>query len=176
LFSAQAENNIIISGLVELQSKTCVRFVYRTNHVDYIQIINGAGCYSRVGRQGGKQEISLQRNGCVYKGTAMHEFIHALGYTHMQNHIDRDRFVRVYLQNVDSNQRHNFDKVDTGNYGNFGTSYDYLSVMHYGRNAFGIGGRDTMVPIDSSYLNRIGSSLLSPGDVTRINNMYQCRV
>ena len=28
---------------------------------------------------GGRQEMSLQQDGCVYIGTVAHEFIHALG-------------------------------------------------------------------------------------------------
>lgn len=76
---AQAEQNIVREGLQEIQSKSCVRFVARTTQPDYIEIINNGGCYSFLGRLGGKQELSLSRNGCVSKGTVMHEFIHALG-------------------------------------------------------------------------------------------------
>jgi Astacin (Peptidase family M12A) len=77
--SAQAQRNVVTEGLQEIERRTCVRFVARTTQTDYVEIINGGGCYSRLGRTGGRQEISLQRNGCVSRGTVMHEFIHALG-------------------------------------------------------------------------------------------------
>jgi Astacin (Peptidase family M12A) len=70
--------------------------------------------------------------------------------------------------------RFNFDKVNPAVFGNFDTSYDYMSVMHYPRWAFSTNGRDTMVPLDRRYLDYIGSPELSEGDVTRINNMYEC--
>jgi Astacin (Peptidase family M12A) len=69
----------MIEGLIEIMRRTCVIFVYRSSETDYVEVINGNGCYSMLGRIGGRQEISLQRNGCVYKGTTIHEFIHALG-------------------------------------------------------------------------------------------------
>jgi Astacin (Peptidase family M12A) len=175
VFAAQAQQNTVLQGLREIEGKTCVRFVQRTNQADYVEIYNGAGCSSYLGRLGGKQQLSLARNGCVYKGTAMHEFIHALGYTHMQSHIDRDRFIRIQLENVQSAYRNQFDKVRTSVYGNFDTPFDYLSVMHYGRTAFSMNGRDTIVTLDRNYQNRIGSNELSSGDVARIRNMYQCR-
>lgn len=92
----------------------------------------------------------------------------------MHNHVDRDKFVRIYLENVDPAYRYAFNKVNPNSYGNFGTSYDLLSVMHYPKWAFSSNGRDTMVPYNSSYLNKIGANQLSDGDITRIKNMYQC--
>lgn len=92
----------------------------------------------------------------------------------MHNHIDRDRYVRVYLENVSSSSRHNFNKVSAASYGNFGTSYDYMSVMHYPRWAFSMNGKDTIVPLDRGFIDLIGTRELTTGDVARVNNMYQC--
>jgi hypothetical protein len=140
-----------------------------------VEIINGNGCYSQVGKVGGKQQLSLDRNGCIYMGTVMHEFIHALGYDHMHNHVDRDKYIRVFLGNVEVNQRHNFDKVNPAFSGNFGTTYDLLSVMHYPKWAFSVNGRNTMEPYNTGYLDLMGAQKgLSSGDITRIKNMYQC--
>lgn len=99
---------------------------------------------------------------------------HALGYHHMHNHIDRDRYVQIIWGNIAESKRHNFDRVDPEKFGNFGTPYDLLSIMHYSRGAFG-DGRDTIVPHDRNFLNVIGNrDSLSSGDIARIRNMYQC--
>jgi len=52
-----------------------------------------------VGRIGGKQQLSLG-NGCVYTGTIMHEFLHAIGFYHEQSRPDRDQFVRIVTENI----------------------------------------------------------------------------
>ena len=52
--------------------------VERTNQDDYISVFKGSGCWSMVGRQGGKQKLSLSDN-CRTVGTMVHEFMHALG-------------------------------------------------------------------------------------------------
>jgi Astacin (Peptidase family M12A) len=171
--TALAEKFAIRQGLKELESRTCVRFLPRTSQKDYVDIINDQGCYSFIGKIGGRQTISLQRDGCIVKGTIIHEFIHALGYDHMQNRDDRDDYVIINLENVDPTKIGNFAKVGSI-FGNFNTSYEYASVMHYSRKAFSINGGDTVVPRDSRYLNKIGSSELAPGDVERIRKMYDC--
>lgn len=84
MFSAQAEQKIIMEGLQEIEGRTCLSFVLRTTQVDFIEIIDGSGCFSSLGRLGGRQEISLNRTGCVTHGTVMHEFIHALGLVRIE--------------------------------------------------------------------------------------------
>lgn len=174
IYSARDEINFLVNDIKMIEKETCVRFVPRTNQNDYIYIINNGGCYSYLGRRGGKQDLSLARPGCLYKGTPAHEAVHALGFDHMHNHIDRDRYVQVRLQNVDPQYRYAFDKVDPRWFGNYGTPYDLLSVMHYPRYAFSMNSQDTIVPYDSSYLNRIGASVVTSGDAQRIRNMYGC--
>ena len=67
----------------------CKRFVERSTENDYLHIIHvhpnpkKRGCWSYLGKLGGKQELSLgrkTRSGCADKiGTPIHEFMHAIG-------------------------------------------------------------------------------------------------
>lgn len=70
----------------------CVRLVERTNQDDYITVTgNATGCSSFVGRIGGSQTLKLAPNnlesGCFRLYTIVHEFIHALGFHHMQSSV-----------------------------------------------------------------------------------------
>ncbi|EEC10942.1 conserved hypothetical protein [Ixodes scapularis] len=57
------------------------------------------GCESHIGRVGGPQELSLG-SGCVWHGTILHEFLHALGFEHEHARIDRDNYIKVYRSNI----------------------------------------------------------------------------
>ena len=116
--------------MIEMQTRLCVRFVPRSNQIDFIEIINGSGCSSAVGRSGGRQQLSLNRLGCLRKGTIQHEFIHALGFVHMQSHTDRDNFVRIIYANIPGGtSNNNFFSYNSNTINNFNTPYDYESVM-----------------------------------------------
>lgn len=159
-----------------IERKTCVRFVPRTTQKNFIRVIDGDGCSSSIGMIHNEQTLKLDKTWCVTPGIVVHEFIHALGYSHMQNHIDRDNFITVNFGNIISGAEHNFQKVDGNHFGNFNTTYDYESVMHYSRRAASINyNKDTIVPKDPKYLDVIGQRKdLSAGDVARLNNMYEC--
>lgn len=125
--------------------------------------------------KGGRQELSMDRNGCLYAGTMAHEAIHALGYDHMHNSIDRDNYVQIFWDNIQADFHSAFDKVDPQWFNNFGTSYDLRSVMHYPRWGFSMNGQDTMLPHDRSYSDIIGETgVISDGDVTRLLRMHEC--
>lgn len=53
-----------------------------------------------MSRYPGSQPINLGA-GCMYEGTIQHEAIHALGFEHEHNRYDRDRYLNLYMQNVD---------------------------------------------------------------------------
>ena len=59
LSSASYDTDLLILSMKEIENNTCVTFVPRTSQVDYIEIYSGNGCSSSVGRQGGKQTVSL---------------------------------------------------------------------------------------------------------------------
>ncbi|CAJ0596892.1 unnamed protein product [Cylicocyclus nassatus] len=82
--------SVIARAMQEYHDKTCVRFVPRdpSRHVDYIHIHPDDGCYSLVGKTGGRQPLSLD-SGCIQVGTIVHELMHAVGFFHEQsrNHV-----------------------------------------------------------------------------------------
>ena len=57
--------------------------------------------FSYIGRTTGPQDMSIGR-GCEYKGIVMHEMFHALGRWHEQSRPDREQFVRILTDNIQS--------------------------------------------------------------------------
>ena len=158
-----------------IEKHTCIRFVERTNERNFVKIFSGTGCYSNLGRIGKEQKLSLKKKGCFVKGIIVHELIHALGYTHMHSHVNRNDHIEIKWENIKPDAIHNFDQVDPKKYDNFGTKYDLFSVMHYSKKAFSKNLKNTIVTKDKRFKNVIGQrSKLSFGDVKRINTMYNC--
>ncbi|XP_061910488.1 high choriolytic enzyme 1-like [Entelurus aequoreus] len=163
------ERQKIERALQSFHGRSCIRFVPRRNEYDFISVENKGGCFAALGRQGGRQVVSLNRQGCIYHGIIQHEFLHALGFLHEQTRSDRDSYVRIIWQNIDPQMAFNFDKKNTNN---LNTRYDYSSIMHYGRTAFSINGRDTIVPNSGANIGqRQGMSRI---DITRLNILYGC--
>ncbi|CAL8368896.1 unnamed protein product [Gadus morhua 'NCC'] len=150
---------------------TCIRFVPRRNQKDHISVQSGGGCYSSLGRTGGRQVLSLRRSGCMNYGIMQHELNHALGFNHEQTRSDRDRYVRINWRNINRRNAYNFKRQNTNN---LNTPYDYTSIMHYGRTAFSINGRDSITPIPNSRV-RIGQRRgMTRNDILRIKRLYRC--
>jgi len=172
---SSSEKNLIYNAMNEISSKTCVSFVPRSSQNDYIRFFSGDGCWSYIGRIGGKQDLSLKRSGCMVHGIAMHEIIHALGYGHMHQHYQRDSKVRINYGNIQSGLEVWFQTLDPASWNNYGTSYDVSSVMHYGPYSFSRNGQMTIQAYSSADQRVMGQrSYLSSGDVARIKNMYAC--
>jgi len=131
------QQSTIINAMADLESKSgVVDFVPRTTQSNYIEYRSDQnGCWSQIGRRGGKQTLHLQRPGCVYKSVVQHELIHALGFYHEQSRSDRDAYVDILYDNVIAGKSHNFDRADSSL--TQSTNYDYASIMHYSPYAFG---------------------------------------
>ncbi|XP_037719339.1 zinc metalloproteinase nas-13-like isoform X2 [Drosophila subpulchrella] len=163
-----------------MRFRTCVRFKLRTTEEDYIVIgSENSGCWSAVGRLGGRQELNLQSPNCLRMiGTSIHELMHALGFFHEQNRHERDSYVRVISDNVKPGKIKNFRKYSSNQESGFGVEYDYGSVMHYSTTSFTRNGQPTMEALrDTSDSRKMGQRMgFSAGDVRKINAMYKCQV
>lgn len=113
-----SDRNIISRCISEYHAKTCIKFVPRSSQYDYVEFEGKrTGCWSSVGKIGGKQVINLQTGGCTSKiGTPCHEIMHALGFLHEQNREDRDSFVKILTQNIKPGDLSFSTKLFTQNY------------------------------------------------------------
>ncbi|XP_055324074.1 hatching enzyme 1.2 isoform X2 [Sitodiplosis mosellana] len=168
--------DLIERAINEYHRRTCIRFKPRTYERDYVTFTSDStGCWSSVGRIGGRQEINLQTPGCVSKvGTIIHEMMHALGFFHEQNRSDRDDFVFINWNNVRAGTQSNFDKQSSVTTTAYGVEYDYGSVMHYSPNAFSRNGQPTITAKRYASNNMGQRDAFSSADVAKINQMYKC--
>lgn len=145
-FDAQSMN-LIEKAINSYHQNTCIKFKPRSStNRDYISIQNSAsGCWSSVGRVGGKQVLNLQSPSCTtLVGTVIHEFMHTVGFFHEQSREERDQFVTIITGNIRRGYEENFKKNAKGTSSGYGVGYDYGSVMHYSEMAFSGTGKPTI--------------------------------
>ncbi|XP_077495276.1 astacin-like metalloprotease toxin 5 [Amblyomma americanum] len=166
---------LLREAMAEIETKSCLRFVRRTTERDYVTIFRGSGCYSAIGHQRGPQPVSLG-HGCIYKGTMVHELLHAVGFYHEHSRSDRDNYIQVFTQNAKEGSRKQFDKLEPWE-NRLISPFDRDSVMLYGSHAFASApGLITMLGKDGSLLTEVYDKPgLSDSDANRINVLYKCR-
>jgi len=175
-----------LSGCLMIRPKT-------KGDKDWVRIMKGDGCVSWVGRvkgfkpldkktqqtsqTAGAQELSLA-SGCIRIGnhrTTQHEFIHAFGFDHEQNRSDRDDYVRILWNNIESDAKDQYYEANKDSYKQFGTPYDGRSIMHYTSKAFVKNHRlDTMKSLGSVPTDQLGGQKLQLSDIKKLKNMYKC--
>lgn len=169
---------MIKSAINEIQRVTCITFVESKNDPRRAEIFSGTGCSSDVGRRssGPRNKVSLNKENCLEKrGTVIHEFLHTLGFFHMQSASDRDNYVRVIEKNIKPQFKSNFDKYSNARVSHFGSQYDIDSIMHYPKDSFSRNGKNTLETLNRADIERIGQrERLTAGDIARINTMYGC--
>ncbi|EYC45161.1 hypothetical protein Y032_0436g1424, partial [Ancylostoma ceylanicum] len=140
---------------------------------DKIRIFHENGCWSHVGRIGGKQDLSLGK-GCHAVSTATHELGHALGFYHTMARHDRDDYVTINVQNIRVDLYDQFTKQTTATNENYNITYDYGSIMNYDGRAGSYNGEYVIVPNDVIYQETLGSPFLAFYDILMMNTHYKC--
>jgi hypothetical protein len=155
----------VTNAIAHWQQNTFIRFVPRTNELNFVTFQPGNGCSSWVGMIGGEQAITLAA-GCS-TGNAIHEIGHAVGLWHEQSREDRNNFVQIVSSNIQPNALHNFNQQITD--GDDIGPYDYGSIMHYDAFAFAIDPAKQTI-ISSKPIGQ--RKALSIGDILAVSTMY----
>lgn len=173
---SDGEIEIILSAIKDFHTKTCLRFKpFKLTDVNWIFITgNEAGCWSSVGMKGGGgQQLNVNSPKCVKKGVVMHEMLHAAGFYHQQSASNRDDYVKIIWENISDGHKSNFNKYDESVVTNYGTSYDYESIMHYSSKAFSKNGNVTILSLNSSVETLGQRDGFTEKDVIKLNRMYE---
>jgi hypothetical protein len=158
---------------IETLNKNTVLWYRPTTNVGsgHISIIHGDGCYSGIGEPffGDGRTVSLGP-GCNSQGVIIHELLHAAGLFHEQSRDDRDNYVKILWDNIQPDEKHNFEKAPW--YAKDIKGYNFSSIMHYGCKDFAIDPTKKTIESfgsNSAFGQRTG---LSAGDVDAIKAMY----
>lgn len=158
----------------EFHKRTCVKFVPYSNEQDYLEFQGSYGCFSAIGRQRGKQRISVGE-GCEYKGTVMHEIMHALGFFHEQSRTDRDNYIMVLWWNIEPGFEKNFDSYGPDRLDSAEEPYDFDSLMHYDNQAFSKNGDNTLQSISDPNRPLGNMDHFSDIDIKQLLKNYPCK-
>lgn len=155
-----------------ISQKTGFKLIPRVKQRDYVYFkYNGkdGGCSSFVGRKWGKQYIRIPE--WCSAGSIVHEILHAIGMRHEQTRWDRNQYVKIHWDNIQKEQRHNFNRLFfyTRSY----TDFDFDSIMLYGPFSFAKDpNKPTITKADGS-LYQVNRKEMSSLDIKTIEKMYQ---
>ncbi|XP_033126969.1 zinc metalloproteinase nas-7-like isoform X2 [Anneissia japonica] len=176
-FSEEKTRNIH-EAMQNWENRTCIRFVQREpDDQDYVYFEeHHSRCETKTGRTRGKQITYL--GACARNvGNIMHELGHIIGFYHEQNRPDRDKYIKVLVDNIDASKLPNYRKYSRSETRTIGFAYDYESIMHYSNNAFSNGNGPTfkIKKIASGFNFTVGQRRrVSDLDVAQVREMYKC--
>jgi hypothetical protein len=155
-----------------INKNTSVRLKKRENEKAYLYFKNGLNnCYSYLGYQGKKQDISLSRS--CKQPHILHEIMHALGFFHEQNRSIRDEFLEVNWKNIDEKYHLNFKKIHPKAMLDPKEDFDFESILLYPPYAFAlVHGEHTMIKVNGELYEGNRTGTLSEGDLSRIKKVY----
>ncbi len=131
----------------------------------------GAPIVMRFGMTSSRMHLP---SGCEGNPTILHELGHVLGFLHEHQRADRDSYVTINKNNIDSDYLYAFDRFDRDDQITYGP-YDLLSIMHYSQFYFSTNGQKTIVPKPGfeDFADLMGAqSGLSAGDGISASALY----
>ncbi|KAG6464025.1 zinc metalloproteinase nas-4 [Manduca sexta] len=176
------QKEAIEEGIRDIERHTCVKFRYREpEDTVFVRVTGGAGgCFAHVGywESRGIHTLNLARNvpgtGCFRHPTIVHEWMHILGFLHMQSTYNRDDYVKIVEENLRPGTEHNFAIYTSDMVSNLDIEYDYVSCMHYGPFAFSANGEKTIVALQEHEGDMGQRIFITDKDWLRINRHYNC--
>ncbi|XP_026323621.1 zinc metalloproteinase nas-4-like [Hyposmocoma kahamanoa] len=172
----------IEEGIADIEKHTCIRFRKREpEETVYVRVTGTAsGCFANVGywEPRGIHTMNLARNepgvGCFRHATIVHEWLHILGFLHMQSTYDRDNYVRIVEENIMAGTENNFQIYSNELVSNLGIEYDYVSCLHYSAYAFSANGEKTIIALQEHEGDMGQRIFITEKDWLRVNRYYDC--
>ncbi|XP_074648313.1 MAM domain-containing protein 2-like isoform X3 [Tubulanus polymorphus] len=165
----------LLTAMVEIGRKTCLKFKPRENEVDYLYYDKSSRkrpCWSNVGRIGGKQAMGFYK-ACNFRDIT-HELLHALGFEHEHQRPDRDRHIIVNWRYVKTGSNTNFEKLSAAKIDMMGAPYDYHSIMHYRALDGSKDNKHATIQRKDGSADSFSSNTMTPTDIWKINHHYRC--
>lgn len=98
----------VLNGMEIFAKETCTRFVPKTSeHVEHIKFTKSAACGANVGYRKNRREpleVTYSEYCLTVPGAIQHEMFHVLGLLHEQARPDRDDFIQIFWENIDSSK------------------------------------------------------------------------
>jgi len=174
--------------LEEFSKLTCLKVVERTNQKDYVKIVSGTSCSSKVGRLGGEQTLTLEpsrlivskdrrssllKPGCINRRIVLHEIMHTAGFWHEHQRFDRHKYVDILEDNIKTDNHGDFELKKNWEARDLG-EYDINSIMHYHLEAHSKNGKQTIQRKDGKPFTP--KAELSQGDISGLKELYRCDI
>ena len=156
------------------EEKTNLRFRKKAaGDADFVEVHrpSTSSCTSAIGRDGGRQFIRIGSR--CSTGNVIHEIGHAFGFHHEQSRPDRDDYVEIHDENIESLAKaRNFRKMQTSQVDSMRSPYDFGSIMHYKSTAFSKNKKATITARPGKGPIRYQRDGLSASDIQQANRLY----
>ncbi|KHJ78077.1 astacin, partial [Oesophagostomum dentatum] len=151
------ELDLLFEQMNKIGNNTCVKFRELEDEEDFVEILNEQG------------------KGCFTSRSLMHFLLSIVGLSKEHLREDRDMYIRVHTENILAGYQHIFSTITPDNAPTYNVPYDYLSIMHYGKDAYAKPGTVTIETVDPKYQEQIGmQDEPSENDYKKVCLMYNC--
>ncbi|KAH8330920.1 hypothetical protein KR067_008958 [Drosophila pandora] len=180
---SKEEKEAVRRSLQTINECTCLTFIEMKGSAqdqpDVMYFPSDDGSYTFIGFSPTRIPHPVYLDEVYRKNTKviLHETFHVLGRYHEQSRHDRDEYVYIEEDNIINWEKYgpNFQKSEDTTLSKL--PYDYKSIMHYGKNAFG-GGEITIYAKENDRLveRDFGSEKPTLSDWKKINLLYKCNM
>nr|ALA65661.1 astacin-like protein [Physocyclus mexicanus] len=165
-----------INGAIwHIQNTTCIRFRETSTEEPRLYFVATGNCQSFLGRVYAQQPVELG-DACENVGGVVHEILHALGFGHEHKRSDRDGYVKINWDNINTEAYPQFEryypKVNI-----LLNDFDYDSIMLYGEyngnNRANVKAMESKIP-GKVFVGPEDKPGMSAGDIAKLKVHYGC--